>query len=38
MSEAELPGLPSTAHTLQPVVHEAPLQQRSATDAVAVGR
>ena len=38
MSDAELPSLPCTAHTLQLVVHEGLLSQRSVADAVAVGR
>ncbi|XP_059201115.1 zinc finger BED domain-containing protein 4-like [Centropristis striata] len=38
MSDAELPSLPCTAHTLQLVVHEGILSQRSVADAVAVGR
>ncbi|XP_073331910.1 zinc finger BED domain-containing protein 4-like [Pagrus major] len=38
MSDAELPSLPCPAHTLQLVVHEGLLSQRSVTDAVAVGR
>ncbi|CAI5676938.1 unnamed protein product [Oreochromis niloticus] len=38
MSDAELPSLPCTAHTLQLVVHEGLLSQKSVADAVAVGR
>lgn len=38
MSYAELPSLPCTAHTLQLVVHEGLLSQRSVADAVADGR
>ena len=38
MSDAEPPSLPCTAHTLQLVVHEGLLSQRSVADAVAVGR
>ncbi len=38
LSDAELPSLPCAAHTLQLVVHEGLLSQRSVADAVAVGR
>ncbi|XP_049894754.1 zinc finger BED domain-containing protein 4-like [Epinephelus moara] len=38
MNDAELPSLTCTAHTLQLVVHEGLLSQRSAADAVAIGR
>lgn len=38
MSDAEQPSLPCTAHTLQLVVQEGLLSQRSVADAVAVGR
>ncbi|XP_035769102.1 zinc finger BED domain-containing protein 4-like [Neolamprologus brichardi] len=37
MSNAELPSLPCTAYTLQLVVHEGLLSQRSVADAMAVG-
>ncbi|XP_025752745.1 zinc finger BED domain-containing protein 4-like [Oreochromis niloticus] len=37
MSDAELPSLPCTAHTLQLVVHEGLLSLKSVADAVAVG-
>lgn len=38
MSDAELPSLPCAVHTLQLVVHEGLLSQRSVAVAVAVGR
>lgn len=38
MSDAELPSLPCTAHTLQLAVHEGLLSQKSVADAVATGR
>ena len=38
MTDTELPSLPCAAHSLQLVVHEGLLSQRSVADAVAVGR
>ncbi|KAJ8256066.1 hypothetical protein COCON_G00199300 [Conger conger] len=38
MTDAGLPSLPCAAHTLQLVVHEGLLSQKSVADAVAVGR
>ncbi|KAK0142029.1 Zinc finger BED domain-containing protein 4 [Merluccius polli] len=38
MNDAGLPSLPCAAHTLQLVVHEGILSQRSVADALAIGR
>ncbi|XP_026087257.1 zinc finger BED domain-containing protein 4-like [Carassius auratus] len=38
MNDAGLPSLPCAAHTLQLVVHEGLLSQRSVADALAIGR
>lgn len=37
MDDTGLPSLPCTAHTLQLVVHEGLLSQRSVADAVIIG-